>query len=499
MKSVAHHRWWFLVVVMLVFGAMLGACAGAEEEPAGEGEVVEPVEEEVVEPAEEEVEPVEEEVEPAEEEVEEEAVEEEAVEEEAVEPADVEGVDAPVVSVDDILNPEVEGSVEFWHFWGSPARRTAIRRVVAMCEEKLPNITITETFKPWGDIWTANVAAVAAGTGMPDVIVEDRPQLPQRGRDQIATNLQPFIEQDNFDPSVFWDWAWEETLLDGESYGIPHETDVRVLFYNKTAMEEAGLDPEDPPETWDEVIEMGNALDVQEGDAWTRIGFLPHWKVGPDFWAYTNGWEAVVDGVPNVNDPAYIETVSWMNERIDHYGDWETLQNFQASYGSPPNDLFMSGAVPLMVDVAGYMSQLNFYRPEIEWGIAPIPYNEEPANWSGGFALAIPRGAPNPEAAWEFIKCATSMEGQTSWARDTFSIPTNKAAATATELMADPNWEIVINELQHSRGSGYVAEYPNWPQELGPRLEEVWTDQTTPEEMAEEAQQAIEEVIAENQ
>jgi hypothetical protein len=31
-------------------------------------------------------------------------------------------------------------------------------------------------------------------------------------------------------------------------------------------------------------------------------------------------------------------------------------------------------------------------------------------SWSGGFSLSIPKGAKNPEAAWEFIKCATSSE-----------------------------------------------------------------------------------------
>ena len=87
------------------------------------------------------------------------------------------------------LNPEVSGEVEFWHFWGSPVRRNAVRRVVSVCEEKLPNITVTETFKPWGDIWTANIAAVAAGSGMPDVIVSDRPQLPSDRRRRRVREL----------------------------------------------------------------------------------------------------------------------------------------------------------------------------------------------------------------------------------------------------------------------------------------------------------------------
>jgi multiple sugar transport system substrate-binding protein len=79
-------------------------------------------------------------------------------------------------------NTQVSGTINFWHFWGSPVRRNAINRVIAVCQQQLPNIQVQQTFKPFGDIWTANIAAVAAGSGMPDVIVEDRPQLKQRAR-----------------------------------------------------------------------------------------------------------------------------------------------------------------------------------------------------------------------------------------------------------------------------------------------------------------------------
>jgi multiple sugar transport system substrate-binding protein len=63
--------------------------------------------------------------------------------------------------------------------------------VVALCEQQLPDITVTEVFKPWGDIWTANIAAVAAGSGMPDVIVADRGQMPRDAAGNIYENLQP--------------------------------------------------------------------------------------------------------------------------------------------------------------------------------------------------------------------------------------------------------------------------------------------------------------------
>lgn len=86
-------------------------------------------------------------------------------------------------------NQNVKGEVEIWHWWASPVRRNAIKRILATCMVELPNIKIVDVVKPWGDIWTANIAAVAAGSGMPDIIVEDRPKLPQTGKDGVVTNL----------------------------------------------------------------------------------------------------------------------------------------------------------------------------------------------------------------------------------------------------------------------------------------------------------------------
>src|SRR5690606_11956384 len=127
-------------------------------------------------------------------------------------------------------------------------------------------------------------------------------------------------------------------------------------------------------------------------------------------------------------------------------------QEFRASFGAPPNDAFMSGKVAMIADINGYASVLNFYDPRlpvtlpdgttenqrINVGIGDIPYSEsygQPASWSGGFALSIPRGSPNADAAWEFIKCATGPEGAASWSRDTFAMSANIEAANDPALM----------------------------------------------------------------
>src|SRR5690242_19703863 len=70
------------------------------------------------------------------------------------------------------LNTNVSGNLEMWHFWASPLRHNAIQRVIQQCQAELPNIKVTDVYKPFGDgIWKGVTAAVAAGSGIPDVVV----------------------------------------------------------------------------------------------------------------------------------------------------------------------------------------------------------------------------------------------------------------------------------------------------------------------------------------
>src|SRR5215218_6440161 len=242
-------------------------------------------------------------------------------------------------------NPDVSGDIEIWHFWASPVRRNGLQRIIAMCKQQLPNINVTDTVKPFGDIWTANVAAVAAGSGMPDVIVSDRPTLPKDAADGVYMSLQEFADRDGITRDQFYDWAWDQTLFEGQTYGIPFETDVRVLFWNKQLFEAAGLDPNKPPTTWDELWEYADKLDVKNDDGtYKRIAFFPLWNAGFNpFWAYLNGAPLInPDGTPAINSPEAVEAVEWIKKWVDRYGGWQALQDFKAQYGAPPNDLFMS-------------------------------------------------------------------------------------------------------------------------------------------------------------
>ena len=412
-------------------------------------------------------------------------------------------------------NTDVSGNVELWHFWSSPLRRTAIRRVISLCSSKLPKLNITETPKPFGDIWTANIAAVAAGSGMPDVIVEDRPKLVQRATDKIDTNLAEFAKRDGITGAQFWPFTWQEAVVNGDPYGIPFETDVRVLYYNKNLFQQAGLDPEKPPKTWDDLFAYADKLDVKNPDGtYARIAFHPDFgNAGWNVWARTNGAEFVKDGKPVVNDPKVAETLAWIKKWYDRYGGYDAVQKFRGTFGAPPNDAFMSGKVAMILEINGYSAVLNFYDPRIkikdkegkeqnqriDVGLGDPPYSAsygKPASWSGGFALSIPRGAKNAAGAWEFIKCATGPEGAASWSRDTSAMSANIIAAQDPSLMGDPRWRFFLNAMKYSQGREVIPKYPNFGEQVDQRTEKLYKGDLDPKQALADAQQAIDAQMA---
>jgi multiple sugar transport system substrate-binding protein len=405
---------------------------------------------------------------------------------------------------------DVAGNITFWHFWGSPTRRTAIRRIITEFGQVYPNIKVNEQYVPFGDIWTKNITAVAAGRGMPDVIVEDRLQLRTRAQNKIDVSLGELAKRDNVTGKEFWPFTWEEATLNGEPYGLPYETDIRVLYYNKAAFMDAGLDPNKPPKNWNDLEAYSDKLDKRSGGRLERIGFYPLFGSGLDQWAWNNGGEWMdKQNHPTLNAPPNVEALAWIKKWTERYGK-TNLDAFKGTFGQGNQDEFMSGKVAMKVDIQGYTSFLNFYNPKFTtakgeelqgtegYGVASIPPapGHKPASFSGGFALSIPRGSQNQEPAWEFIKYVT-FKGQESWARDTYGMPTvEKMAKTDPVLQAQPNWNFFVKAMGYGRPGVYNPLYPDMMSLVGPATDAVLLGQKTPQQALDDAQKKAEQEIA---
>ena len=175
----------------------------------------------------------------------------------------------------------IKGNVEFWHHWASPLRRSAIRTAIRQFNRFYPNIHVKDVAFPFGTVWDKTVAAVAAKKGMADVVVSDRPTLWNFGhKKKVYERLTTLAKRDHINGKQFWPFTWREAVVSKQLYGLPYETDVRVLYWNRAKFMDAGLNANKGPVTWADLDRLSDKLDVKGGPGFETIGFSPTWGSG---------------------------------------------------------------------------------------------------------------------------------------------------------------------------------------------------------------------------
>ncbi|MGE5623908.1 MAG: extracellular solute-binding protein, partial [Methanocella sp.] len=149
------------------------------------------------------------------------------------------------------------------------------KTLVAEFERANPDIEVEYTNIPNSEFFTKMLTAMSTGTG-PDVF------------NMSATRVQAYLDNKMVAPvipSAFGfktqadlEKAWQPGTLKmpsmgGKIYGIPSEYNVSALIINAAHFREAGLDPNKPPKTWDDLVNYAEKLTVRKGNQIVRRGF----------------------------------------------------------------------------------------------------------------------------------------------------------------------------------------------------------------------------------
>ncbi|MER2173721.1 MAG: ABC transporter substrate-binding protein [Carnobacterium sp.] len=401
-------------------------------------------------------------------------------------------------------------TLEFWSFWGSGPRREKIEALIEDFNASQDEIEVEHVYQPWGDIWTKSLASIAAGDP-PDIIVQDINSVEQRADAQQAMSIQSYLDEEDEDiQSRFYPQLWDTVLYEDEAYALPFNTDTQVLFYNKDLFEEVGLDPENPPKTWEELEEYARALDKKNGDSWERIGFYPLWNLGTDVWALNadNGTSWFdEEGNVTINTPKKVEALEWILEWQDYYGE-DTINTYEAEFGSGVSDPFVSGLVGIRAQNINYYTELLENAPDdFNFGVVALPEHEEGSgnwSWGGGFVLEIPDGAENPEASYEFMKYLTSTEVQEEFGLNSFDIMANKEANENLTKHPDLDeegqmiYELADKNLEETVITPVPLTAPDFSALVNEQIDEALLGNKTAKEALDDAQSSVESLVEQN-
>lgn len=353
---------------------------------------------------------------------------------------------------------------------------------------------------------TTTKALTAANAGQaPDVAVLLAIDIFTLVEEEVIVPISDIAtsEEDKEWISGFYPAFMEDTTFEGKVYSIPFQRSTPVLYYNKDAFREAGLDPETPPKTWDEMIEMGKALVKKDENGnvirWgTRIpnlGIAGVWMYGG---LVASKGDVLTDETGtnvNIDTPAAKASLEFLLELAEE----GVMQPGGITWGDTPK-AFLEGQTATMWTSTGNLAFVNA-NAEFDWGVGFLPGGDGPGASVGGgnFYIFEDTTEEEREAALDFIKFMTSPESAAKWSiatgyvaprPDTWETPAMKEyvenlpqALVARDQMPYAKREFAT--FQRAKVAQYVID----------ALESVVTGNAEPAAALEEAQAGVDKIL----
>ncbi len=390
--------------------------------------------------------------------------------------------------------------IQWWHAMGG-ALGQKVDEIAAGYNEVQDQCRVEAVYRAaYTETMTAAIAAFRAGQ-QPHVVqvfeVGTATMMAAEGAVYPVHALMADTGQE-FDPDAYLPAVISYyTTPAGELLSLPFNSSTPVLWYNRDAFETAGLDPEDPPETWAEVEDYSRQLMAAGFEcgfssgwqSWVHIENMSAWHDQP-IGTLENGFAGL--GTELVVDNALI------TRHIADLGRWAQEGIFE--YGGRRGDslpLFVTGRCPMWLNSSAYYAGIA-EQAEFDFGIAMLPRYDDVAaapqnSIIGGATLWVLRGHEDEEyqCVADFFSYLSSPEVQADWHQDTGYVPITTAAYELSRSMGfyeeNPGTDVAIRQLSlnqptpNSRGLRF-GNFVQIRDIINEELEAVWAGGQSAEE-----------------
>lgn len=289
--------------------------------------------------------------------------------------------------------------------------------------------------------------------------------------------------------------------IEGKTWGIPFQRSTIVAYYNKDKFREAGLDPESPPATWEEMVSMGKAL-TKEGTYGLMIpstGY-PYWMF--QALAIQNGKEVMSDDglTTYFDDPAVIETLDFWKSLSTEHGimpegtvEWGTLRQ-----------AFLEGQTAMMWHSTGNLTAVK-NDASFDFGVAELPANVRKGSPTGGGNFYVFKDTSPEEkaAALKLIEFMTAPEQAATWSIKTGYMGVSSAAYETEALKAYteefPPALVARNQLENAVAEFSTFETARVREGLNNAIQAALTGTKTSSDALAEAQAAAVRLLSDYQ
>ncbi len=404
-------------------------------------------------------------------------------------------------------------TLDYWNWW-DVQRQELMDNIIADFQEDFPDIVVNNVPQTW-DRRDEVVTTALAGGDPPEVIMVSRQEIVRFADNGAIAPITQFVEAEGLDLERYYDSEIESMWWNDELYALPMPTaggETGLYFYNSQLFEEAGLDPENPPETWAEFDEATAALTQMADNGALEIPGSNLSLSAAGFLAalYTNNGTLYSDDLKTVtwNSAEGVETLTWMFEHVQrHFGGHQNYMDW-ANAIQPGERRFDQGRLAMEFQNVSAFFHIKNNAPDLEYGVHFRPYNSDnpDAKSQGVAALTFGWGYVIPssldeatqEAAFKFIKRITYDDAAAEFMlTQERPSPLIDANDNPEYQEINPYWDKVLQSMENDVSVGIVPPQTEIISVLTDYIELVAFEEMSPEEglniAAEEAQGILDE------
>jgi multiple sugar transport system substrate-binding protein len=375
----------------------------------------------------------------------------------------------------------------FWQFWPSDI----IVPIIAEFEKANPGIKVEMQQLTWQNGFEKIVAAVSSGT-QPDLCELGSTWVPRFAADGVLTDITEHVK-DLEDDYLFW----ESCTLEGRVYGVPWVAGTRVLFYNKELFRRAGLDPDSPPTTWEELIHCAQKVHSLGRDVYgfgMNAGerYILYKKFMPFAWG--NGGRILSEDLKR--------SVFSSRENLDALRFYCSLKDFSLTEKQDVLDMaFKQGRLGAQISGGWNLRTIPADAPDLQFGVALVPRPAAASGFHASFAgseiLVTFVKSRHKEEALRLARFLISRENVISLCRSAKSV---QPALKGSEN--DPYYVSRLLERTFVLQLGTAVPpppHPRWveiEEAINAAIEEAIYELKSPEDALKDAHEKIDEILS---
>lgn len=383
-----------------------------------------------------------------------------------------------------------------WSFWGDPWEVEINKKVIEVFERDHPHIKVETFHRPWGTYFSELRTKFDNNEPVPDVLFWS--QAPIDIPKGYFMNLASMMEEEGYPLDDFYPGGLFHFRLSDEAiYGLPRDSDTKVIYYNKRLFNRANVPFPESDWTWKDL--RNAALALKEADV-----------VDYSFAYETNNWWMIwmwQNDVPVFDDKlfptkAYISDPA-ASEAIQFFADLTNVDKV-----TPPPEVLQSSEKlaqlfkeQKLAMAFGNHALVPAFKEidSFEWDVVGLPHKNRRANLASGAGYVIAANTEHPEEAWTFLKFLASPKGQAIFTEADVAVPARRSVAQSEIFMkpeARYNVKAFLNEAEIGEadpafpGAHEIIEYMN--REV---LPPVWRGEQDAASALQAAQPVIDRII----